>query len=378
MSNAVRRTSLLFVAVLAIAGCDRSKESGNNNLGTGDPDASLLGTCMACEFVGQTGMCIGEDEDIVADAKTDNPDLLQTLENSKSVCPGEEVCMFCNDPITGEETGACDLAPLLCPDSQPESTCAEPLSSLNVDRLTPCGPAAHCVDTRNIDVELLDELEPCDDEGLSMCMPDVIINTDGHYFLDECAGTIGNPGRCLPIELNEVAVAIEEDGLEQGDCAEGFVCSTCFSPVDGEPTGACAQSCEEEIPPILPEPQLYPDCYQNRGRCLASNTLSQGTLDVTEQFDCQNGFRCVPDQSVNDGPYVLCTGDIAVIGEYTGTCLDMELIDAGSNERRFDNHAACEQAFGLENMGCVPCRDRDQVPTNASGCPDNPPLNERD
>jgi hypothetical protein len=290
-------------------------------------------------------------------------------------CAATELCAPCTNPLTNMSSGACAFAP-------PSTTCSadggtppstgdggqgEPGDAgeppavcpytgpplLDPSTLPACGSAggAHCVQSALVPSSLQAQLATCSG---GYCVPDVFITTGGNYIPPTCASLDGAEGRCLNVVIPQVAS--EESQLTQSTCAVYERCVPCFSPIDGEKTGACSLSCDPgPTQPIV----LFPSCCRengaDEGRCVPTAIIPSSEQSNLSQDACaQDAGLCVPSE---------CTATGFLVGDYSGVCLSQCL------------------SFGIQGLvlaqgtcdglhTCAPCTNPlTGQPTGAPGCP---------
>lgn len=144
----------------------------------------------------------------------------------QSSCAASETCVPCYDPLTGMDTGACNLS---C------DVGAAPGGPTQLPGC--CGGDGTCIpaELAGDDADSLGQDSCPADSGL-LCAPDDII--DGTFVAASCTtgGIIGGgePGACLPDCLG----AVDSILVSQGSCDDGFKCAPCEGPLGGD-TGAC-------------------------------------------------------------------------------------------------------------------------------------------
>ncbi len=226
---------------------------------------------------------------------------------TQDVCEDGKMCAPCIDPMTGEPTGACDLAkgcggpddeepvPLACPYDGP------PLIDPNQFPACPACSAggAHCLPNDMVPGDQGDQLGDCDAD--SKCVPDEFIASMGKHVPATCASLAGAEGRCLSRCLPEVAE--QADRLPQSSCPLDEVCVPCFDPLTGEDTQACTQSCD---PGPANSPFVFPPCCEGRGTCVPPESITAQGEDPS-----QLGQDVCP-----DSPALLCVPDVMLEGDY--------------------------------------------------------------
>lgn len=157
-------------------------------------------------------------------------------------CAMNERCAPCYDPITGDDTKACEQGCDMGP-TQPAVTFASCGNGLGL-----CVPGELVPPDLQSSVPVAD----CTQEGF-VCAPTTHVNDINAQF-DTCTptsdllmaappldGPNGEKGGCVPAYLVENFMPPPPDGaVLQDDCPDGFLCAPCTNPLaNQEPTGAC-------------------------------------------------------------------------------------------------------------------------------------------
>lgn len=302
---------------------------------------------------------------------------------TQASCAATELCAPCTNPLTNAPSGACEFAPptscsadggttntgggegepgdggaapAVCPYTGP------PL--LDPDTLPACGPAggAHCLQAALVPAAMQSQLATCSG---GYCVPDVFIEAGGNYIPPTCSSLDGAEGRCLNLAIPQVEA--EESQLTQSTCAVFERCVPCFSPIDGEKTGACSLSCDPgPTKPIV----LFPSCCSEKGtdegRCVPTEIIPSSEQSNLGQDSCaKDAGLCVPSEMLDLSSFKppACTATGFLVGAYTGVCLSDCL------------------SFGIEGIAlaqgtcddihtCAPCTNPlTKQPTGAPGCP---------
>ena len=218
----------------------------------------------------------------------------------------------------------------------------EGASPIDPATLPPCpncsAGGAHCVPASLVPPDVADQLDDCD--ASNKCVPDYFIETTGLFIAPTCESVAGAEGRCLNKCIPQVAA--QADLLPQSSCQTHEVCTPCYDPQTGDPTGACSLSCDPG--PVEP-PLTLPKCCGGQGTCVPTAAAGERADQLGEDSCPQDGgaLLCAPDVFVNDPNYKpeSCeTGLIQTLfgSEYAaGACLpeclpatDNFLIDQGS------------------------------------------------
>lgn len=176
----------------------------------------LLEQCTA--VLGLEGRCVSSCIPQVAD----RADSL-----TQETCGEFELCVPCFDPLSGEDTGVCNMTCDVGPSEPPPPALP-----------TCCGDdSGTCVPKDVLPQEALDGLteKTCDSDA--MCVPNVMI--DPTFEGQPCSPgpllvALGiDDGACLPDCLD----AVDAFGVTQSNCPNGYKCAPCNAL--GESTGAC-------------------------------------------------------------------------------------------------------------------------------------------
>jgi hypothetical protein len=293
-------------------------------------------------------------------------------------CTGGELCVPCVHPTTHKPTGACRLAELTgcTADEQQQSSpgsapCHDPRSCeyeahcppvIDVTRLRPCTPDAHCVEAavlRSAGQSAIERLAHCPGSDL-YCVPDLFLRTGGKFLVKTCRSLYGNEGRCMSLALPRVAETASR--LPRDSCAETERCAPCTNPVDGNATIACKLSCDRG--PTEP-PRLFAMCCENRGRCVPSDLVPVQSRVHVRPRSCDqvaSGLLCVPLEQLEPSQYPVstCEARTLLAGSYRGVCLS-NCLEFGWDSLGL-GRGSCSDGYR-----CVPCV-HDGKPTGAPGC----------
>lgn len=293
-------------------------------------------------------------------------------------CAADERCAPCINPLTNMPSGACDIgktstcddggsstggtpptpAPAMCPYMGP------PL--LDVSTLPSCGDGAHCVSSSLVPAAMASQLAPCAAPDSGLCAPDVFIQAGGNYIPKTCASLDGAEGRCLNVVIPQVKAQAAQ--LTQDSCQAYEKCVPCYSPIDGQETGACSLSCDPG--PQKPKVLFQDCCTENQvpqGKCVPKTVIPmslQANLD-TDVCTNQGSDLCVPTENLdpNFKPKA-CTGQGIIGGQYSGVCLS-KCLEFGFFQQLGISQGTCDDLHD-----CVPCTNPlTGQPTGAPGCP---------
>lgn len=204
----------------------------------GDCDAESK--CVPDEFIASLGKHAPEVCESLAGAEGRCmspclPDVAAEADRlPQSTCPPTHLCVPCFDPLTGEDTKACDQT---C-DSGPEDP---PFVFPDC-----CGGRGTCVPPESISAQGEDPSQlgqdSCPDSPELLCVPDVMMNGDyvaqscnTGFFLTMLFGSEYGPGACMP----DCIPAVDSIFLGQNGCSDGMKCAPCLDPLAGGSSGAC-------------------------------------------------------------------------------------------------------------------------------------------
>lgn len=244
-----------------------------------------------------------------------------------------------------------------------------------------CGQPSRCVDPAiaGISEEQSSLLADCPDG--KKCVPELFIATFNQFDLVNCSSVKGFEGRCLSACLPPVAA--QAGFLPDAGCQPGELCTPCYDPFTGEPTGACGLSCDE--PPLTAaEENVFKPCCQNKagGHCLPLELVGEQAAKRFDKVECEGlgeaGTVCVPDivyeQVAAQGFFqgAPCELDILIIAKTASddaACLPrcipeveeqsvmIEMMD--TSPFTIDLQSNCPDGFA-----CLPCTDQ-TIPTGA-------------
>jgi hypothetical protein len=277
-----------------------------------------------------------------------------------ATCQSFERCAPCFDPETGLATGACTQScdpgpsspppgPPVCPHQGP------PL--LDPAAFPACGSVggAHCMPKTLVPDAMRSQLVSCGGAGL--CVPDVFIASAGRSIPPTCRSVNNAEGRCLHVGLKQVADQASQ--LPRASCQGFEKCVPCYNPIDGQPTGACTQSCD---PGPTERPKTFGYCCGGAARCVPESMVP----DAMEErlSSCGGNNLCVPAEHLNPNYRPpTCSGWALLLGgSYSGVCLSECLTFSG-----LENIVIKQGTCGSGDQ-CVPCY-RGGAPTGAPGCP---------
>ena len=300
----------------------------------------------------------------------------------QDVCDDGSLCAPCVDPLTKQDSGACEEAPCagVVGDDPPEPpddvgpgdeggkdeddgalSCENPPTAPLIDTslLPECCPGARCLPASMLPPEQADQaamLSKCD---AGLCVPDELIETLGFYTPTKCVSVGNAEGRCLSTCIP--LVSEQMDQLPVNNCGADQRCVPCCDPFTGEPTGACDVGCDTGVAGGFCS-AVFPPCCDTTvvGHCVDPGLVpsdKQGNLET-----CDNGLVCVPDimqdLTWKGSP---CSGTMLFGDWYQGVCLP-ECLKIPL-EFSMDK-SGCQAGFV-----CAPCKDPFLgLPTGAPGC----------
>jgi hypothetical protein len=218
----------------------------------------------------------------------------------------------------------------------------------------------HCVPNDFLETGT-ENLTACD--STSVCLPDAIIEAEGHYAPKKCTSILGNEGRCASTCLPAAAALAAV--LPQDVCAASERCAPCYNPNDGKPTGVCNfSSCDEG--PTTPAKKFVP-CCAGRGTCIPRSAVPGNAAKNIAEETCKDDTVCAPSVIVNDPTYrfpkckaVIFVG-FPVEVEGDAVCVPKCIVDA-TEVGSYLTAGDCED----DTDKCVPCTDpRDNSPSGA-------------
>jgi hypothetical protein len=247
-------------------------------------------------------------------------------------CTAGDLCAPCYDPRTGKDTGACTQG---C-DKGPTKP------AVVFDKC--CKGIGSCVPTSAIppaSVSLLGK-DTCTTAG-ELCAPDKL--TDPTVKPKVCVSLKNAEGRCLADCIP--AVAAQASRLPSAGCDPNELCTPCFDPFSGAPTGACTQNGDK---PTNTTPVTFPGCCTALGHCIPTSILTTDQKTLLGADSCTGGDLCAPDV-------------FAVSGKTADTCRALGALNAEgrcipacvpSIQAQKDK---LSQATCGTGMLCAPCYD---------------------
>ena len=310
-----------------------------------------------------------------------NADLLNRGEGD--TCAEDERCAPCLNPLKNNEpTSVCDIgkaAPAQCKDtgtaadSKPAGSAAPTLSCPYtgppvVDVTTfpadDCGAGMRCVPVTLVPAASAAMLKTC---ATGLCAPEKSIAAGGQYLPATCKALAGAEGRCLDTNIPQVDA--QKAQLSRDTCDANELCTPCFNPIDGKPTGACSTvSCDAPKQPAKTFTACCNSQGSSRAKCVPTSIVpsaEQGNLD-DDDGTCQKGAElCVPNEMLQPnfkGP--ACTGSTLLTGNYEGVCLS-DCLSFSFIQSLGISRGSCTKGFK-----CAPCTNPiTGKATGAPGCP---------
>ncbi len=353
------------LALSGIAGCDQVGAKGNagDSIG-GDTRQGEGEACSPCEFFGNDAICLDRNLPPVV-AALEDPLQGPALEQGASACGlPSEVCLPCVNPVTGQNTGACEIGPALCQGPGGESTCESPKAIIDPTVFEECEVGGRCVEKNIVESTspgATDRLPACSQVADGVCVPEDALRYAGAYTPTSCSigGPSGLEGRCLP------SFVIPEESFDRianlpkdPICGAEELCAPCFDPLTGEDTGACSVSkCDA---PVDTTPG-FDTCLEGRGQCVSPSIIlamnPEQSTDNLRQRDCDSEAVCVPNRLLAQPTvYQECTATFSG----RGTCLDVDVLEVPLSGLFAQAECPMEEK-------CVPCQTLGQ-PTGAPGC----------
>ena len=251
-------------------------------------------------------------------------------------CPTDFLCAPCFDPVTLENTGACNVGADPGPKELPVSfdTC--------------CGGLGRCAPTQAVADEDRGRLgsDTCMPAAARVCAPEEWIKSP-YYVPPTCNAPGDIEGRCIPACLPDVAA--RGNDLVQSSCADAYKCVPCFDPVTGDPSGACGVGHDK---PKNDKPTLFPSCCSGAGLCVPDALVPAETKDRLGPDSCAAGSTalCVPTGWAGDNKVTVPKMCSAYNGS-EGRCLSSCLKDVAANASQL------RQDICPTTELCAPCFD---------------------
>jgi hypothetical protein len=244
-----------------------------------------------------------------------------------AACAAGQRCAPCYDPLSGESTGACNLAG----DPGPR----EPAHRFGIC----CGDAGRCVPSDLVASDQRSSLgqDVCPADRL--CAPVKAVEKQAPA---SCASLGSVEGRCLPMCLSVVAKQL--DRLPRASCLDSERCAPCFDPLSGKATGAC--SLPGDPGPTRPV-MTFAKCCGGGGSCVPPELVASDQQQNVARETCSGTELCVP-QGLIDG---VAPSQCASIGGFEGRCLASCLpVVSAQGDRLPRSTCAVDQR-------CAPCSD---------------------
>ncbi|HKU37093.1 MAG TPA: hypothetical protein VJR89_03070 [Polyangiales bacterium] len=200
----------------------------------------------------------------------------------RALCEKGELCVPCFDPVSGEQTGACNTGrdePR--EDPRKLATC--------------CNGAGRCAPAELVPEAYASSFGPdtCS-TSRELCVAPQAALSDAAYKPATCRDELLNTeGRCLPTCLPTVAARSRQ--LRRAQCASGELCVPCFDPISGEATGACTGP--NDTGPSS-TPATFEPCCSSGGRaaglCVPSALLPEGAPALPRDTCTKADRVCAP------------------------------------------------------------------------------------
>jgi hypothetical protein len=253
-------------------------------------------------------------------------------------CAPEQRCVPCFDPRSGAPTGACSFG------SDPGPR-AQAVVFANC-----CSGSGRCVPQGSIpsDQRSMLGVDSCTVQG-NLCVPEPFVTSPDAIPARCTVEALAVEGRCLPACLP--AVARQANRLASGVCKAGELCTPCFDPVSGEPSGACSLRGD---PGPIGRPRPLAQCCGGVGRCVPASLLRTEGMQLVREACTSADDVCAPAALVANPGAMLprCT---SLVGG-PGGCVPSCLLDGLASIVLSQDVCAYEER-------CVPC------PQLGSMCP---------
>jgi hypothetical protein len=150
----------------------------------------------------------------------------------QATCAAGELCVPCFNPLSGADTGACNLS---CDTGPAEA--AKPLAAC-------CEGRAKCVPTALVPAALQSNLEEAECQDVQadafLCVPsDLLAYQTGTGPAPRACSATGLTGAYTGVCLSDcLSFGIQGLALARGTCDADYTCAPCKNPLTGQPTGA--------------------------------------------------------------------------------------------------------------------------------------------
>jgi hypothetical protein len=164
-----------------------------------------------------------------------------------------------------------------------------------------CGELGTCTPSGDVDEAQRAALglEDCSPTGGLLCAPNLGDAGADAGARVSCESTGGIEGRCIPDCF--LLGRPESANLPTTGCGTDERCAPCFSPLDGEPTGACSLNGDA---PVDPAPTPFADCGAPDGGGAALGVCvpeaSAASIATLPQLTCPDTFVCAPRNKVEN------------------------------------------------------------------------------
>jgi hypothetical protein len=283
---------------------------------------------------------------------------------SAADCKDNAASSSSGGPAPGTSSSGGTTAPIACPYVGP------PLIDVNTFPVAACGAGMRCVPSDLLpSADLQKTLKACDK---GFCAPEKAVAAVGNYVPKTCSSIAGAEGRCT--NENVPGVAAQKSQLPKDTCDDGELCAPCFSPLDGQDSGACRTAkCDAPAKPAT----VFKACCQrgnvSKGKCVPTQLVpaNQQSNLGTDNGKCVAGKElCVASEAIAAGANykgAACKGKSAIGAifgkDYNGVCLS-DCLDFTLMESLGVAKGNCKA-----DELCVPCKNPiTQQATGAPGC----------
>jgi hypothetical protein len=337
-----------------LANCDTSNKCVPDNFIVSGGNF-IAATCVSVN--GSEGRCLSKCLPAVQAKAAQLP---------QSTCTADELCSPCYDPVSGANTGACNLS---C-DPGPQ----KPPSTLGKC----CGNNGTCVPSASVPDSQKSQLGVGDcaggDAGTDagggyLCVPTELISAGGGtadggasdggasdggasdggggFIAPTCRSLDNAEGRCLSTCLPSIGA--QASSLPQSTCSADHLCAPCYDPITGADTGACHIGSD----PGPQEPAVtFPKCCSNNGTCVPSSSVATSQQSQLGADTCPvdaNKFLCAPNEFTTAGGFTPPT--CRSLGNGEGRCLSTCLPSIAAQA------STLPQSTCAAGHLCAPCYD---------------------
>lgn len=253
-----------------------------------------------------------------------------------------------------------------------------------------CGGIGTCTASADLSGDTFADnygLSGCDESAGLVCAPKPDDQLPLNGVAPACTLTIGSlsyEGRCLPKCF--VIATPGASNLNPGDCPtdviDDVVCAPCYSPLDGQESGACSRN--QGDAPVQPAPEPFAECgrFGNSdagpvpatGYCVAEDVVaasgqSADALALLFPDTCETGELCVPKNKVEDISkcFETCEQTLSTTG---AVCVPTYLVEAPGSPG-VGLSSVLGQVTCQDGETCTPCTDPLSPDNAATGACDN-------